>query len=80
MAEVGLIRFARVAMQVVGEVLPAYRAKFYKPVFAQPQLFAVLCLRRFEKWTFREAEVWLKEHAELHAALEHKGVADHTTL
>jgi hypothetical protein len=60
-------------MQVVKEVLPAYRAKFSKHLFTQPQLFAVLCLMRVEEWTFREAEVRLREHAQLRAALELKG-------
>jgi hypothetical protein len=39
-------------------VLPAQRAKFSKRQLTQPQLLAVLCLMRYEDWTFREAEVW----------------------
>src|SRR5882762_4652064 len=57
MAEVGLLPFARVALQVATQVLPPYRTRFSKHQFTQPQLLAVLCLMRYEDWTFREAEV-----------------------
>jgi hypothetical protein len=80
MAEVGLVRFARLAMQVGQAVLPAQRTKFSKRQFTQPQLLAVLCLMRYEDWTFREAEVRLGEHAELRSALELSSVPDYTTL
>src|SRR5882762_3637135 len=69
MAEVGLLPFARVALQVATQVLPPYRTRFSKHQFTQPQLLAVLCLMRYEDWTFREAEVRLREHHELRAAL-----------
>src|SRR5713226_7125855 len=59
MAEVGLLPFARVALQVATQVLPPYRTRFSKHQFTQPQLLAVLCLMRYEDWTFREAEVRL---------------------
>ena len=80
MAEVGLLPFARVALQVATQVLPPYRTRFSKHQFTQPQLLAVLCLLRFEDWTFREAEVRLKEHQELRAALKWQAVPDYTTL
>jgi hypothetical protein len=59
MAEVGLVRFAQVAREVAETVLPSYRSKFSKHLFTQPSLLAVLCLMRYEDWTFREAEVRL---------------------
>jgi hypothetical protein len=40
----------------------------------------VLCLMRYEDWTFREAEVRLREHPELRAALQLPAVPDYTTL
>ncbi|MDQ4146864.1 MAG: transposase [Pseudomonadota bacterium] len=80
MAEVGVIKFARVALRVGRAVLPAYRSKFSKHRFTQPQLFAILCLLRYEDWTFRETEVRLAEHRELRAALGVQGVPDYTTL
>jgi hypothetical protein len=80
MAEVGLLPFARVALQVGTQVLPPYRSRFSKHQFTQPQLLAVLCLMRYEDWTFREAEVRLREHPELRAALRLPAVPDYTTL
>jgi len=80
MAEVGLVRFARLALRVSQAVLPAQRTKFSKRQFTQPQLLAVLCLMRYEDWTFREAEVRLREHIELRSALELQSVPDYTTL
>ena len=50
MAEVGLLPFARVALQVARRVLPPYRSRFSKHPFTQPQLLAVLCLMRYEDW------------------------------
>ena len=47
MAEVGLVRFARLVFEVSQAVLPAHRTKFSKYVFTQPQLLAVLCLMPF---------------------------------
>jgi hypothetical protein len=80
MAEVGLVTFARVALRVGQTVLPAYRSKFSKHRFTQPQLLAMLCPMRYEDWTFREAEVRLAEHCELRAALGLDYVPDYTTL
>src|SRR6266852_2415391 len=80
MAEVGVLPFARVALQVATQVLPPYRTRFSKHQFTQPQLLAVLCLMRYEDWTFREAEVRLREHHELRAVLQLPAVPDYTTL
>jgi hypothetical protein len=80
MAEVGLLPFARIALQVSKAVLPRYRSRFSKHQFDQPQLLAVLCLMRYEDWTFREAEVRLGEHRELRQALGLVSVPDFTTL
>ena len=80
MAEVGLLPFARIALQVSKAVLPRYRSRFSKHQFTQPQLLAILCLMRYEDWTFREAEVRLGEHRELRQALGLASVPDFTTL
>jgi hypothetical protein len=80
MAEVGLLPFARIALQVCRAVLPRYRSRFSKHQFTQPQLLAVLCLMRYEDWTFREAEVRLGEHRELRQTLGLSSVPDFTTL
>ena len=80
MAEVGLLPFARVALEVAAAVLPRYRSRFSKHQFSQPQLLAVLCVMRYEDWTFRETEVWLREHRELRRVLQLQSVPDYTTL
>lgn len=80
MVEVGLVRFARVALEVAEAVLPDYRTKFSKRTFTQPQLLAVLCLMRYEDWTLRKTEVRLAEHGELRSALGLRKAPDHTTL
>ena len=46
MAEVGLVGFAKVALDVARSVLPDYRSKFSKHVFTQPQLLAIVCPMR----------------------------------
>ena len=80
MAEIGLVPFAQVALQISRGVVPAYRTKFSKRQFSQPQLLAILCLMRYEDWTFRETEVRLAEHQELRAVLGLVSVPDHSTL
>lgn len=80
MPEIGLLSFARVAMDAATAVLPLYRSRFSKHQFTQPQLLAILCLMRYEDWTFREAEVRLREHGELRAMLQLSSVPDHTTV
>lgn len=80
MSEIGLVPFARVALEVGREVLPPYSHRFSPQRFTQPQLLAILCLMRYEDWTFRAAEIRLAEHAELRRALELKAVPDHSTF
>ena len=80
MPEIGLLPFARVAMEVATAVLPTNRSRFSKHQFTQPQLLAILCLMRYEDWTFREAGVRLREHAELRVVLRLSSVPDYTTV
>jgi hypothetical protein len=80
MPEIGLLPFARVAMDVATAVLPPYRSRFSKHQFTQPQLLAILCLMRYQDWTFREAEIRLREHSELRAVLRLSRVPDYTTV
>jgi len=54
MAEIGLVHFARVAREVAEAALPRYRSKYSKHVCTQPALLAVLCVMRYEEWTYRE--------------------------
>ena len=80
MAEIGWVTFARLALEISEAVLASHRTKFSKRQFTQPQLLAVLCLMRYEDWTFRDAEVRLREHAELRSALRLRAAPDYTTL
>jgi hypothetical protein len=41
MTEVGLLSFARVALQVSKAVLPRYRSRFSKRLLNQPELLAI---------------------------------------
>lgn len=43
MPEIGLLPFARVAMQVATAALPTYRTRFSKHQCTQPQLLAIVC-------------------------------------
>jgi len=80
MAEVGLLPFARVALEVATQVLPPYRTRFSKHQFTQPQLLAVLCLMRYEDWTFREAENALARAPRVARRIEIARGTDYTTL
>src|SRR5919106_3798055 len=80
MSEIGVVPFARVALEVAGEVLPTYSHRFSPQRFTQPQLLAILCLMRYEDWTFRGTEVRLSEHAELRRVLQLEAVPDYSTL
>src|SRR5262249_52433718 len=80
MAEIGLVEFARVALPVAESILPRYRSKYSKHQFTQPQLLVLLCLMRYEDWTFRETEVRLSEHSDLRHALQLEQSPDYTTL
>ena len=80
MAEVGLLPFACMALQVCRAALPRYRSRFSEHRFTQPRLLAMLCPTRYEDWAFREAEVRLGEHRELPQVLELVSVPDFTRL
>ena len=80
MAEIGIVRFAQVAREAAEAALPRYRSPFSKHIFTQPTLLAILCLMRYEDWTYREAEARLQEHTELRQALALDRVPDYTTL
>jgi IS5 family transposase len=80
MAEVGLVDFAKCALAIAKKVMPLYRSKYSKHTFTQPQLLAILCLMRYEDWTFRETEVRLQEHIELRMVLGLKQTPDYTTF
>jgi hypothetical protein len=80
MAEVGLVKSATVALRVGQAVLPAHRSQCSTHRFRPPPWRAIVCLMRYEDWTFREAEVRLAEHAQLCAALGLRHVPAYTTV
>jgi hypothetical protein len=80
MAEMGAVRLAQVVPDVAEAAVPQYRGPFSKHTFTQPSLLAILCLMRYEDWTYREAAVRLREHAELGEVLGIGRVPDYTTL
>jgi len=48
-AEIGVVRLARTALEIAEAILPDYyHTKFSQHVFTQSQLLAVLCLIRYE--------------------------------
>ncbi len=80
MAEIGWVEFAKCALAIAKRVMPLYGSKYSKHTFTQPQLLAILCLMRYEDWTFRETEVRLQEHSELRMALGLNQTPDYTTF
>lgn len=80
MAEIGLVAFATCALEIAQRSMPSYRSKFSKHVFTQPQLLAMVCLMRYEDWTFRETEIRLREHSDLRRTLGLDRTPDHTTF
>ena len=48
MPEIGLLPFARVALDSAAAILPRYRSRFSEYQITQLQLLAVLCLMRSE--------------------------------
>jgi hypothetical protein len=75
MAEIGVVRFAHVAHEVAEAALPRYRSPFSKHTFTHPTLLALLCLMRYEDWTYREAEVRLRKHADHEQRVSHNALA-----
>jgi hypothetical protein len=80
MAALGGVRVARVALRVSQAVLPASRRTFSTPQLTPPQRLAMLCLRRDEDWTCRDAEVRLAAQGEWRAALGLHSVPADTPL
>jgi hypothetical protein len=80
MAEMGAVRFAQVAREVAGAILPRYRSPYSKPTCPQPTLLAIVRRMRYEDWTYREVEMRRRAQAELRAALGRARTPDYTTL
>jgi hypothetical protein len=80
MADIGLVRFAMIALHVGQAALPACHSKFSKRHLTQPQWLVVLCRMRDDGWTFRGADDCRAEHRESRTALGLRAVPDDTIL
>src|ERR1051326_7312410 len=65
MVEVGLEVLAHSVREMGQAVLRPYRTCFSKHQFASRQRLGILCLMRYEDWTFGEPVARLTEHREL---------------
>lgn len=80
MAENGVVARAEHALSVSKTILPELRSPFSKHVFLQPQLLAVVCLMRYEGWSYRQAETALVGNDALRKALKLEHIPDYSTL
>lgn len=74
------LRLAEVALAVGKSALPAYSSKFSRKDFTQPQLFALLVLRKFVKADYRAMEALTYEWSDLRKLLGLKKVPHFSTL
>jgi hypothetical protein len=71
---------ARTAFRVAEKALEAYPSSTSRHDFTQPQVFAILVLKRFFQTDFRGIVQILKDFPELHKTLHLKKVPHFTTL
>jgi transposase len=74
------LRLAKVALAVGKSALPVYSGRFSRKDFTQPQLFAVLVVRKYLKIDYRSMTAWLYEWSDLRALLSLKKVPHYSTL
>ena len=60
--------------------MPAFRSKFSKKTFTQPQLLAALILKAYLRQTYREAEAWWVATDCVRGLLQLRQAPDHSTL
>jgi len=68
------------AFELAKDALPEFSSKFSRQDFTQPQLFACLVLKEFEKKDYRGAEQLLWDCPDLRRAIGLGKAPDHTTL
>lgn len=74
------IALVREALAVGRKVLPAYASKYSRKDFSQPQLFAILVLKKFLKTDYRGVTALLREWSDLRRALKLSKVPNFSTL
>ena len=75
-----LLAFARFALAVARQHLPAYGSKFAPKKFTQPALLATLCVQEYLRLDYRRMEALLASAAELRQALTLTAAPDHSML
>ena len=80
MKDQSLLRLAQCAYQVAQRAMPAFRSKFSKKTFTQPQLLACLILKTYLRLTYRGTEAWLQATDRVSRILDLKLPPDHSTL
>jgi hypothetical protein len=80
MKDQSLLAVAQRAYQVAQRAMPAFRSKFSKKIFTQPQLLAALILRAYLRQTYREAEAWWVATDRVRGLLQIRQPPDHSTL
>lgn len=73
------LAFARKAVEVARAALPAHSSKFSRKDFTQHQLAALLAVKQFLKTGYRGLVAYLRDWAELRAALGLEKVPHFTT-
>ena len=71
---------AREALLIGKRSLPTYASKFSRKDYTQPQLFALLVLRKFFRTDYRGVVTIVEEWSELQAILGLTKIPDHSTL
>ena len=74
------IALVREALAVSGEALPLYASRYSRKDFTQPQLFAILVLKKFLKTDYRGVVALLREWSDLRRALKLTRVPNYSTL
>ena len=71
---------AKKALEAGEKAFPKYAHRFAPKKYTQPQLFAILALRKFFRSDYRGVVVRLREWSELREVLGLCEVPDHSTL
>lgn len=80
MKDQSLLVVAQRAYHLAQQALPAYRSKFSKKTFTQPQLLAALIVKVYLRHSYRAAEAWWVATDAVRGLLQLRLAPDHSTL
>jgi len=80
MKDQSLLLVAQRAYHLAQRAMPAFRSKFSKKTFTQPQLLAALILKLYLRHSYREAEAWWVATDTIRGILQLRLAPDHSTL